>query len=42
MNISTMLNIPITSIGKITSSKEVVLYDHNKTRIKFKSGYKHF
>jgi thiamine-monophosphate kinase len=42
MNISTMLNIPITSIGKITSSKEVVLYDNNKTRIKFKSGYKHF
>ena len=42
MNISTMLNIPITSIGKITSSKEVILYDNNKTRIKFKSGYKHF
>ena len=42
MNISTMLNIPITSIGKTTSSKEVVLYDHTKRRIKFKSGYKHF
>ena len=36
------LDIPITLIGKTTSSKELVLYGESHTRIKLNSGYKHF
>ena len=42
LNISKELDIPITVIGKTTSSKELVLYDDKHKRIKLNSGYKHF
>ena len=42
MAISEKLDIPITSIGKTTASKELVLYDNTHNRIEFNSGYKHF
>ena len=42
LEISTRLNIPITTIGKITSRKELVLYDYEGNEVKLNSGYKHF
>ena len=42
LNISKELDIPITVIGKTTSSKELALYDDKHKRIKLNSGYKHF
>ena len=42
LEISTRLNIPITNIGKITSRKELVLYDYEGNEVKLNSGYKHF
>ncbi len=42
MNVSKKLDIPITAIGRIMSSKELVLYDSTNTRIELNSGYKHF
>jgi thiamine monophosphate kinase len=42
MKVSKKLDIPITAIGRIMSSKELVLYDSTNTRIELNSGYKHF
>ena len=42
LEISTRLNIPITTIGKITSRKKLVLYDYEGNEVKLNSGYKHF
>ena len=42
LEISQRLNTPITAIGKITSRKELVLYDVGGEEVELNSGYKHF
>ena len=42
MEISRRLNTPITAIGKITSRKELVLYDLDGEEVELNSGFKHF
>ena len=42
MEISRRLNTPITAIGKITSRKELVLYDLGGEEVELNSGFKHF
>ena len=42
MNVSKILNIPITLIGKTSLSKDLVLYDVDNQRVELNSGYSHF
>jgi thiamine-monophosphate kinase len=42
MNVSKILNIPITLIGKTSLSKDFVLYDVDNQRVELNSGYSHF
>ena len=42
MNVSKVLNIPITLIGRTGLSKGLVLYDVNNQRVELNSGYNHF
>lgn len=42
MNISKILNIPITLIGKTSLSKDLILYDVDNQRVELNSGYSHF
>ena len=42
MNVSEVLNIPITLIGKTRLSKGLALYDVNNQRVELNSGYSHF
>ena len=42
MNVSKILNIPITLIGKTCLSKGLALYDVNNQRVELNSGYSHF
>jgi len=42
LEISQRLNTPITAIGKITSRKELVLYDVGGEEVELNSGFKHF
>ena len=42
MNVSKILNIPITLIGKTNLSKGLALYDVNNQRVELNSGYSHF
>ena len=42
INLSKTLNIPLTEIGRITSSKELILYDKDQKPMNSASGYKHF
>ena len=40
--ISERLGVPITEIGKITNSKELILLDHEGNKMDLGSGYSHF
>ena len=42
MNVSKILNIPITLIGKTSLSKGLALFDVNNQRVELNSGYSHF
>ena len=42
INLSKTLNIPLTEIGRITSSRELILYDKDQKPMNPSSGYKHF
>ena len=42
MNVSKILNIPITLIGKTSPSKDLILYDVDNQRVELNSGYSHF
>ena len=42
MNVSKILNIPITLIGKTSPSKDLILYDVDNNRVELNSGYSHF
>ena len=42
MDVSKILNIPITLIGKTRLSKGLALYDVNNQRVELNSGYSHF
>ena len=42
IKLSKTLNIPLTEIGRITSSRELILYDKDQKPINSSSGYKHF
>ena len=42
MNVSKILNIPITLIGKTSLSKDLVLYDVDNQRVELNAGYSHF
>ena len=42
MNVSKILNIPITLIGKTSPSKDLILYDVDNKRVELNSGYSHF
>ena len=42
MNVSKILNVPITLIGKTSLSKDLVLYDVDNQRVELNSGYSHF
>ena len=42
MDVSKILNIPITLIGKTCLSKGLALYDVNNQRVELNSGYSHF
>ena len=42
IKLSKTLNIPLTEIGRITSSKELILYDKDQKPMNPASGYKHF
>ena len=42
IKLSKTLNIPLTEIGRITSSRELILYDKDQKPINSASGYKHF
>ena len=42
MNVSKILNIPITLIGKTSPSKDLILYDEDNNRVELNSGYSHF
>tara|TARA_Y100000766_G_scaffold51737_1_gene41699 strand:- start:488 stop:1414 length:927 start_codon:yes stop_codon:yes gene_type:complete len=42
IKLSKTLNIPLTEIGRITSSKELILYDKDQKPMNPTSGYKHF
>ena len=42
MNVSKILNIPITLIGRTSFSKGLVLYDIDNQRVELNSGYSHF
>ena len=41
-HISERLGVPITEIGKITNSKELILLDHEGNKMDLGSGYSHF
>ena len=41
-HISERLGLPITEIGKITNSKELILLDHEGNKMDLGSGYSHF
>ena len=41
-HISERLGVPITEIGKITNSKELILLDHEGNKMELGSGYSHF
>ena len=42
MNVSKILNIPITLIGKTSPSQDLILYDVDNNRVELNSGYSHF
>ena len=42
IKLSKTLNIPLTEIGRITSSRELILYNKDQKPINSASGYKHF
>ena len=42
IKLSNTLNIPLTEIGRITSSRELILYDKDQKPMNSASGYKHF
>ncbi len=42
MDVSKILNIPITLIGKTSPSKDLVLYDVDNKIVELNSGYSHF
>ena len=42
IKLSKTLNIPLTEIGRITSSKELILYNKDQKPMNPTSGYKHF
>ncbi|MEK9902863.1 MAG: AIR synthase-related protein, partial [Gammaproteobacteria bacterium] len=42
IKLSKTLNIPLTEIGRITSSRELILYDKDQKPMNSASGYKHF
>ena len=42
IKLSKTLNIPLTEIGRITSSRELILYDKDQKPMNTASGYKHF
>ncbi len=42
IKLSKNLNIPLTEIGRITSSRELILYDKDQKPMNSASGYKHF
>ena len=42
INLSKTLNIPLTEIGRITSSKELILYNKDQKPMNPATGYKHF
>ena len=42
MNVSKILNIPITLIGKTSPSKDLILYDVDNQKVELNSGYSHF
>ena len=42
MNVSKILNIPITLIGKTSPSKDLILYDEDNNKVELNSGYSHF
>ena len=42
IKLSKTLNIPLTEIGRITSSRELILYDKDQKPINSAPGYKHF
>ena len=42
IKLSKTLNIPLTEIGRITSSREFILYDKDLKPMNPASGYKHF
>ena len=42
MNVSKVLNIPITLIGKTSPSKDLILYDVDNQKVELNSGYSHF
>ena len=42
IKLSETLNIPLTEIGRITSSRELILYDKDHKPMNSASGYKHF
>ena len=41
-HISERLGVPITEIGKITNSKELILLDYEGNKMELGSGYSHF
>ena len=41
-NISEILGVHITEIGKITNTKELTLFDHEGNKMDLESGYSHF
>ena len=41
-HISERLGVPITEIGKITNSKELILLDYEGNKMELGSGYRHF